>query len=257
MRRARPMLVLLSFLLTASPLTAQNPWTRVPAFPTVCYTAGDPFVDRIEAAYVANQEALGRQVEINQGLNQQLKGLDPAAKQSRMMAYMQQNQAGFQAYMQLAAQDPQSAQAASEAHLARMQAFQTEFDALLANYAAALKATLDPVNAEMMKVTDAASGASNAERAAAIAKYNSTYQALCGKWITKEDFPAFLTKFKAYLVGDYLPSLRDEVALEKTTLEMSGISTRDYQHTAPLDAVARYIEYVREVFKLRERKPLG
>jgi hypothetical protein len=54
--------VLVSTLLSTAPLAAQNPWAVVPAFPTVCYTEGDPFPEQIEAAGVANQDALGRQV---------------------------------------------------------------------------------------------------------------------------------------------------------------------------------------------------
>ena len=253
----RSVLALLLLMAVAAPLTAQNPWTRVPAFPTTCYTSGDPFPEQLEAAMAANQDAIGRQEQINHGLNDQLKSMDRSAMQSKMMAYMQKNPAGFQAYMQAAAQDPQVAQAAKEAHLARMKGFQQEFDGILANYNAALKTTLDPVFADMLRVTDAASNASNAERAAAVSKYNSTYNALCLKWIVREDFPAFLTKFKGYMVGIYLPSLDGQTAMEKTALEMAGINTSEYQPTDAMQAVARHMEYVRAAFGLRQAKPLG
>lgn len=249
-------ILLLPLLIAATSVTTPNPWTTVPAFPAVCYTAGDPFPDRLEAAMAANQDAIGRQEQINHGLNDQLKAVDPSTKQSRMMAYMQQNPAGFQAYIQLAAQDPAAVQASKEAYLAKMQAFQREFDALRAGYAAATKATLDPVYAEMGRVLDPSSGASNAERAAAVARYNSTYKTLCEKWIIREDFPAFLKKFRAYMTT-YLPSLDNETAVEKTTLEMAGISTRDYQPTVRLQAVARYMEYARTVYALRQREAQG
>ena len=103
-------LALLLLMVVATPLTAQNPWTRVPAFPTTCYTSGDPFPEQLEAAMAANQDAIGRQEQINHGLNDQLKSMDRSAMQSKMMAYMQKNPAGFQAYMRAAAQDPQVAQ---------------------------------------------------------------------------------------------------------------------------------------------------
>ena len=74
----------LAFLLTA-PLAAQSPWAVVPAVPTACYTEGDPFPKQLEAASVANQDALGRQEQINQELHDQLVELDDAVAQRRMI----------------------------------------------------------------------------------------------------------------------------------------------------------------------------
>jgi hypothetical protein len=45
--------------------------------------------------------------------------------------------------------------------------------------------------------------------------------------------------------------------LEKTSLEMAGISTRDYQPTDAMQAAARYMEYARSAFGLRQAKPVG
>lgn len=254
---SRIAIVLVSTLLFTAPLAAQSPWAVVPAFPTACYTEGDPFPKQIEAAGAANQDALARQEQINQELDDQLMELDDTVAQSRMIAYQQKNPTGFQRYMQFMARDPQAAQAASENHDLRMSRFQEEFDTLVAGYNAALKTTLDPVRTRMLKVTDASSGASNAERAAAVAEYNSTYKALCEKWIIRENFPAFLTKFKAYLVGNYLPSLDNQTAMDKTTFEMSGISAKDYQDAEPFTVVGEYINYVQTAYGLRWRTPQG
>jgi hypothetical protein len=250
-------LVLFSTLLFAAPLAAQNPWAVVPAFPTTCYTEGDPFPAQIEAAFEANQDALGRQEQINEKLHDQQVDLDDGVASSRMIAYQQKNPAGFQKYMEYMARDPQAEQTASENHDLRMSRFQEEFDTLLANYDAALKSTLDPVRTRMAKVTDPSSGASNAEMAAAVAEYNSTYEALCTKWIIRQDFPGFLTKYKAYLVGNYLPSLNSQTAMDKTTFEMSGISAKDYQSTEPFSVASQYIDYARTAYGLRWRTPQG
>lgn len=252
--------VLVSTLLSTAPLAAQNPWAVVPAFPTVCYTEGDPFPKQIEAAGVANADALGRQEQINQELHDQQQELDNAVAASRMIAYQKKDPAGFKRYMQFMARDPQAAQTASNNHDLKMSRFQEEFDALVASYKAALKTTLDPVRTRMLKVTDVtdpSSRASNAERAAAVAEYNSTYKALCEKWIIRENFPAFLTKFKAYLVGTYLPSLDNETAMDKTRFEMKGINAKDYQDTKPFSVVSDYINYVQTAYGLRQGKPHG
>ena len=90
-----------------------------------------------------------------------------------------------------------------------------------------------------------------------MAEYNSTYEALCEKWIIRENFPAFLTKFKAYLVGNYLPSLENQTAMDKTTFEMSGISAKDYQDTEPFMVAGQYINYVQTAYGLRWRTPQG
>jgi hypothetical protein len=251
----RSVSVLLSTLLFAAPIAAQNPWAVVPAFPTTCYTEGDPFPAQIEAADGANQDALARQERINEKLHDQLLDLDDGVMSSRMMAYQKKNPAGFQKYMQFMARDPQAAQTASENHDLRMSRFQEEFDTLLANYDAALKSTVDPVRTHMLKVTDPSSGASKAAMAAAVAKYNSTYEELCDKWIIRQDFPGFLTKFKAYLVGNYLPSLNSQTAMDKTTFEMAGISAKDYQSTEPYSVAAQYINYVQTGYGLRWRTP--
>lgn len=255
--RPHSILGLFCTLLVSTPVAAQNPWAKVPALSTSCYSAGDPFTDQIEAAFVANQDAIGRQEQINRGLNDQLKSIAPSAMQSRMMAYMQKDPAGFQAYMEGMARDPQSVQAAVAANAARLAALDKEFRTLIANYSTESKATLDPVAAEMLRVTDAASRASNAERAAAIAKYNAAYVAICNKWIVKQSVPAFFTKFKAYMVERHVPEAESLGLVTKRSMEMAGINTKDYQSTEPLQAVSKYIDYIRTVFSLRRRQPQG
>lgn len=255
---SRAALVLVSTLLSTAALAAPNPWAVVPAFPTACYTEGDPFPDQIEAAGVANQDALGRQEQINQELNDQLATLNDAVAQSRMIAYQKKNPAGFQKYMQFMARDPQAAQTASENHALRMSQFQEEFDSILASYKAELETRLGPVRTRWQNVTNPGVYiGSNAEIAAALAEYNSTYKAHCEKWIVGGKFPAFLSKFKAYVVGTYLPSLENQTAMDKTRFEMSGISTKDYQNTEPFVVAAQYINYVQTAYGLRWRKPQG
>lgn len=255
---SRTAVISVSTLLFSAPLAAQDPWAVVPAVPTTCYTQADPFPNQIEAAFVANQDALGRQEQINDELDDQLAELDDSVAASRMIAYQKKNPAGFQKYMQFMARDTQAEQTASEDHDLRMSRFQEEFDALRASYDAALKTTLDPVRTRMSKVIDATSSASNAERAAAVAEYNSTYEKeLCEKWIIGGKFPAFLTKFKAYLVGNYLPSRVNQTDMDKTSFEMSGISAKGYQDTEPFIVVGQYIDHVRTAYGLRWRTPQG
>ena len=255
--RPRSILGLFCALLVSTPVAAQNPWAKVPALSTSCYSAGDPFTDQIEAAFVANQDAIGRQEQINRGLNDQLKSIAPSVMQTRMMAYMQKDPAGFHAYMKDMAGDPQSVQAAMAADNARLAALNKEFATLIANYSAESKATLDPVAAEMLRVTDAASTAPNAERAAAIAKYNAAYVAICNKWIVKQNFPAFFAKFKAYMVENHVPVAESLGLVTKRSMEMAGINTKDYQSTERLQAVSKYIDYIRTVYSLRRRQPQG
>jgi hypothetical protein len=253
----RSVAALLPTLLFVAPLAAQNPWAVVPAFPTACYTEGDTFPAQIEAAFGANQDALGRQEEITQKLDDQLHALDDAVASKRMIAYQQKNPAGFEKYMQFMARDTEAAQAASDNHDLRMTRFQEEFDTLLANYDAALKTTLDPVRTRMFEVIDPSSGASNEAKHAAVAEYNSTYEALCTKWIIRQDFPAFLTRFKAYLVGNYLPSLDSQTAMDKLNYEVVGISAKDYQDTESFVVAGQYIDYARTAYGLRLRQPQG
>ena len=159
--------------------------------------------------------------------------------------------------MEQMAQDPQLAQAATKVHWAKMEGLLKEFDALKAKDAVALEPTLDPVVLEMAKVLDAASGAPTAERAAAVARYSSTYSAVCEKRIIRDNFPAFLTRFKAYVVGTYLPSLDKQTAMTKTSFEMAGVNSAAYQDTEQLTVVIRCLDYARTAFGLRNRLPQG
>jgi len=253
MIRLRSILGLLCALLVSTPVAAQNPWGKVPALSTSCYSDGDSFTDQLEAARAANQEASGRQERSNIGLNHQLKTIDPADMNSRMMAYMQKDPAGFRAYMQDAAgQDAQAKQAAMAAAGARVAALKKEFETLIARYSAESEAAFAPVEAEREKLPEFLSPV---QMALISAKYNAAYVAVCNKWIVKGNFPAFFAKFMDSMIKDILPLEQSLGESNKRSLEMAGIDTKDFQSTEPLEAVADYLQYIRTVYVLRQRAP--
>jgi hypothetical protein len=256
MKRPHPAVTVVALSLVAAPLVAQSPWTAVPALPTACYQDRDQFQAQLITAVDANQAALARQEQVNASLQ---KGLDSnmAGKQAAMMAYMQKDQAGFQAYMQDIAMNPESLQTATAGRLHRLQAFQTEFDSLKGKYDAEQKSTLDPLAAEVRRMADPGTHGTPAQLASAVAKYNAAYESLCQRWIVQGNFPGFLARFKHYMTEDYVPGAMRLDAKNQRSLTVMGVNTREYQSTAPMEAAGKYMDYTRIVFGLRPMKPMN
>src|SRR6185295_3871025 len=77
-------------LFASAPLSAQGLWSKVPAFPTACFTQ-DQFYEQAGKAYEETAALYKKQYEANTAIDHQLKELDAATQQSRMMAFMQRD----------------------------------------------------------------------------------------------------------------------------------------------------------------------
>lgn len=249
MTRPRPILLLLSSLLVAAPLGAQSAWTRVPPFPKQCYSDKDTFDADIQAARDALGQAQLRQSDINAGLKEKLDNVDAATRQSKMMAFMTQNPQRAQELMTGMASQAAAVGAAVEN--SRQQALDDEYKQLGVEYDAEEQRVLDPIRDEFARQGDAGSRATAAQIQATVRSYNAAYEGLCNRWIIAGRFPAFLSKYRLYIVNEWLPAAEKPEVSARVMYDIFGIDASAYQSTREMEEVERYMRYVAQVFGRR------
>ena len=79
--------------------TAADPWSRVPAFPTSCYS-NDDFGDKLTKALDAITVDLARQTKINEDIKAKFDAMDMSEKARRMQAFMMKDPQQAMKYMQ-------------------------------------------------------------------------------------------------------------------------------------------------------------
>ena len=100
--------LLACFLVAAAPASAQDSWGRVPALPTACYN-DDHFFETADTAYQEIAAAYRTQYDMNEAIDHQLKELDGAARQQRLMAFLQKDPINGSKFMQEGAMAAQRA----------------------------------------------------------------------------------------------------------------------------------------------------
>lgn len=196
--RANQLTLLGVMLLIASPLLAQNPWNRVPPLPSSCYQKDDSFGEDAARVELEFSAAVERQKVVNEEVAQRWTNLDPAQQQVRLTAFMQRNPAGAaDAVQQL--QSGFGVQVTSYPSGKQPDDFRTELQQLEADYLADGNRLLPNVDPETAG-------------AAAYARYNAAYVALCHSWIalgarTGSDprFSGFLARYREFLTREYIP----------------------------------------------------
>ena len=110
-----------------------NPFTKVPALPTACYSSQDQWNAQSEAAFDAVQADHYAQDEINSGIEQKANeafGADPMAVAARMQQKMMDDPANAQKYMEQMLAQQQQAQAAVPEQHEKVEQFKSESQAL-------------------------------------------------------------------------------------------------------------------------------
>jgi hypothetical protein len=253
MTRPRPIFLLLSSLLVAAPLPAQSAWTRVPRFPSQCYSDRDKFDADLQTASDAMEQAFVRQSDINAALKEKADNLDAGTRQSKMMAFLTSNPQRAQEV--LGAMSGQGAAVAAAVGDSRLPALDEEYERLGAEYDAEVARVLGTIRDEFARQGDPASGATVAQIQATVRRYNAAYEALCNRWIIAGRFPAFLEKYRLYIVNEWLPAVEKPEVSGRVMLEILGIDASAYQSTRETVEVQRYMRFVAEVFG-RRSEPL-
>lgn len=259
MRRSKTALFVISFCIGA-PLAAQDPWARVPAFPTTCYDNETPaFGERIsnirhEIVVVADQQAA-----INSALKQKLNGLDVATQQSNMMAFMTKNPAKAGAVLQEIALAGQKQQQVLQRIAELTGALREQWNAADAEYARENDA-LKAIQVEHSKVAPAPGAPGDPVRARQIAaRYDAEYAKLCAKYLTSASNPflKYLADFKNYLITEQIPGDDERAKYEKLQFELNGIPSAGFKPNGTYTAVSEYLNGVHKVFSRRHTVPLS
>src|SRR5688572_1746643 len=245
--------LLLSIVLVA-PLGAQSLWSRVPAFPTACYTKNETFAADVEKARSDLDAAITRQAEVNAAVKAKQQALDMGQQQARMMAFLQKDPVAGRKYMEAVAAGPEQQ--------TRIAAMSTKRAALQEQWNTA-KAEFDTERAALVAMRQKAaeqgeSGGSPARARELTIKHNGAYEQHCAKWFRdpKSPFLVYLADLKRFLVEDAIPYGESAERTEPLNFQVFGIPATGYRTTATSDAVKEYLEVAGRVFDPRLAEPM-
>jgi hypothetical protein len=241
--------------LAAHESSAQDWWSKIPAFPTACYTNDDPFLTDLEKVANELQEAIYKQEETNSVLKAKLDALDAGERQSRMIAFMQKDPAAAQKVMQdvaaIGAQAGEEVQALSE----KREALKKKLQEAEAEWEKAQK-PLWPSLEEYRGESDPAGNPAKARAAAA--RYDAGYQKLCPSWFAESGSPflAYLAAFKQHVENEVTPAAHDHVQTQMLHFTVFGVPGDGFRTVDDLKGIHEYLGEVRNVFNKRLAGPL-
>lgn len=240
-----------------APPAAQNPWAKVPAFPTGCYSSRDDFATKIAAAQEALPPEIYRQEQINKELQDRVKNMDPAQVSSAMMKNPQEMMKIMQENQALGTANQETGQKDEE----KRNRLDLELKDLVARYHSALDKARGPIDAKR-KTLPLPSGEyagerwAIAENIALTKKANTEYEKLCGEWWSASGpFLGWLKRYRDYLVQDHIPRQEKSDDIAMGTVRLMGASTASYRSTAAMKGVLDYMKRASEVFGAREAQP--
>lgn len=244
----------------AEPLAAQDPWAKVPAFPTACYDNDTPgFGDRVSTFRHEITVTSDRQAAINSAIKQKLNDLDVSTQQSNMMSFMTKNPAKAGAMMQEIALAGQKQQQVMQRLTEMTGALSEQLKAAEAEYARE-NAALSAIQVEWSKVAAAAHSPGDPARARQLAaRYDAEYARICAKYLVSESSPflKYLADLKNYLVTEKIPGDGERARYEKLQFELNAIPSADFKPTGIYAAVTEYLDGMQKVFSRRHSVPLS
>jgi hypothetical protein len=256
--RATPILLLFAPAALAQP--AGDPWAELPALPTSCYRANDPFEDQASAAAEALGARVARQKEINQAIEQQYGQVDMMELQQRMMTFMMEHPDQAQRYLEAVQQGAQQVQELTPELAERSGQLETELKELTAAYDAELRQAWDPIAARQQAVDASLWQTCNegllAQAAALKAEENRAYEGLCAKWWPTGPLHDWFARYKQFKI-DEAAHWVEQAETGKLNYEVMGIAADNYRSTADLDAPIEYLRRASEVFLKRQHAPVS
>src|SRR5262245_50201104 len=240
-RIANTCLILLT-LSMVTPASGQNPWARVPALSTACYTKGDPFGDQIQKAIEEGEAARDAQKEINAAANATLNQLDMMVKQQRMTEFMRKNPAAAGQKMQEIAASGTKLQEALRAKDAGSAAMEEKWKGVEAQ-----SQKDQGVYAGLRNKAIAAFEPGSSNRANApglLAQSNEAYKAYCQKWFVEPTSPflGYLAEYKTYLIEKEVAADEQAFKGELAHFEVYGVPLNGFKSTANQEAAVKYLK---------------
>ena len=258
--------------LAASP-AASDPWSKVPALPTACYSSQDHWWEQNSTAIDAVNKDLVRQSAINEAIQKKADAMasdDPMALAQRMQQAMMNDPQNAQKYMQQAMQKGQQATTTVPAQDDKEKTLEAESASVMKQYKVALDKALVPSNArsDALGKKLAAMGFSGegeaeyppwaiAESNAILKDHDRAYAANCAQWWSATGpIHAYMQRYKNYLVSERIPSrkkLGDESALEN--YKMLNVSSEGWRTTTDYEAAVDYMKVASKLFDKRDQAP--
>ena len=239
---------------------ASDPWTKVPALPTSCYTKGDTFDQRANDATDALNKAEAQQIEINQDIELQSGEVDVMELQQRMMQFMSEHPEQAQRVIEAITQGGQQTQEQSPEMQQRGQQLDNELQELTAAYEAALKQAMKSTSEKRQALNTALQKSCNQDllaRGVAIsAEENRAYGELCANWWKTGQFHDWFARYKQFKIED-AAFWAEHAETIKLTLEMKGVSADQYRSTDDLKAPVDYLRRAVRIFDKRRFAPVS
>lgn len=250
---------------------APNPFAKVPALPTACYSQGETFYTKLDAAKEAVLADQYAQEAVNTQIQERHNNIDPMEQAALMQQWMMDNPQEAMAYMQ----GIQTTTAEEPARIAADQAaaakFETDRTALMANYKAAMKTLNAPFDTrfdDLNKRAVADNGCSwgmgeCSPPAWAMAEFNvlqkerdAAYVAACpGWWGPTGQITAYFKRYKDWLTGTHVPYLVSLEVHKTNQYKLFNTPAASYRSIEPYRAASQYINAAYPIYQMRRERP--
>lgn len=270
----RLMVTAAAALWSASALSAQapaDPWTRVVALPTACYSSQDQFATRNQTALDAITADTEKQKGINDEVSSQQSASfdgDPMEAARRFQENLMRDPQAAMKMMQAAQadRDPVAVQEELMAHLKRKGELDSQEKQLVQRYQTALKTAHAPVQAKhtalLKKYVNSRDGIGEivippAELDALKREMDQAYQATCPQWWGATGaVQTYLKSYKTFLVNERIPYEEKGDAAKLAQFAVSNIDSKTYRSVATLEAVRDYTERAGRLYQQRTEEPI-
>jgi len=248
-----------------------GPFAKVPAFPTACYSANEPFFDKVAAAREAVIADREKQTAINAKIEKDFNGMDMMEKSQRMQQWMMDNPQEAMKFAQASqAVGQQATTVVPELSNQSMQ-FDRDRDDLMKRYDAAMKQAQAPADARMAvldKKLDPV-GCHFGSTECEIPKWaldemdaiqrmrDAAYQAACPPWwAANGQVQAFFKRKRDWVVTKYLPAYAKNDELMMQQYAIMNTPAASYKSTLPHDQAVKYLDDVYKLYNMRETQPI-
>ncbi len=250
---------------------ATDPFAKVPALPTACYSAGETFYPKLEAAQAAVAADRETQEAVNQTIKDDFQNIDMMEKATRMQQWMMSNPqeaAKFMQAQQAAGADLQPAILADGEVETK---FANEQKEMIPRYQAALKQAFAPADAKYAalakKLVDAQGcGFGDGECGIpdwAMVEYNAiqkekdaAYVATCPQWWgASGQVTAYMKRYKDWLVQKHIPFHQSLEAPLLSQYAIMNTPSASYRSTEPYKGAHEYMNAAFVFYQRRDEKP--
>jgi hypothetical protein len=251
---------------------AANPFAKVPALPTACYTKGETLYPKLEAAKAAVTADMERQDAINDKIAEDFNSIDPMEKAAKMQQWMMSNPQEAMKYMQgvqAAGTAESQAEVAEDAKTAAK--FDAEQKSLLTRYEAALIKAYAPADARfdvLAKKVVAEQGCgfgdgecgvppwAQAEYEVIQREKDAAYVATCPQWWgATGQITAYMKRYKDWLTQKHVPYLESLEVHVTNQYAIMNTPAASYRSIEPYKAANKYIDAASVFYQARDEEP--